>query len=68
MLEALDELAAAHHTSVAAVALAWLAAQPTVLRRSPARGRPEQLAELLEFAALELSDEELATLSAASAA
>ena len=67
-LEALDEIAAAHDTSVAAVALAWLAAQPTVLAPIASARTPDQLAELLEFVGLELSDEELATLSAASAA
>ncbi len=66
-LEALDEIAAAHDTSVAAVALAWLAAQPTVLAPIASARTLGQLAELLDFVGLELSDEELATLSAASA-
>ncbi len=66
-LEALDEVAAAHDTSVAAVALAWLAAQPTVLAPIASARNTDQLAEIMDFAQLELSEEELATLSAASA-
>ena len=65
-LEALDEVAAAHDTSVAAVALAWLAAQPTVLAPIASARNTDQLAELLDFTELELSEEELARLSAAS--
>ena len=40
VLGALDEIAGAHATTVAAVALAWLAAQPTVAAPSRARARP----------------------------
>ena len=36
VLDALDEIAASHSTAVAVVALAWLRAQPTRSRRSPA--------------------------------
>jgi aryl-alcohol dehydrogenase-like predicted oxidoreductase len=67
-LEALDEVAAAHDTSLAAVALAWLAAQPTVLAPIASARTTEQLAELLPFTELELSEDELAQLDAASAA
>jgi aryl-alcohol dehydrogenase-like predicted oxidoreductase len=66
-LETLDEIAAAHDTSLAAVALAWLAAQPTVLAPIASARNTEQLAELMAFTELELSEEELANLSAASA-
>ena len=41
------EIAAAHDTTVAAVALAWLLAQPTVLAPIASATSPEQLAELL---------------------
>jgi aryl-alcohol dehydrogenase-like predicted oxidoreductase len=67
VLDALDGVAAAHDTSVAAVALAWLLAQPTVLAPIASATSPEQLAELLECARLELSAAELKRLSSASA-
>ncbi len=67
VLEALDEVAAAHGVSLAAVSLAWLAAQPTVLAPIASATSPEQLAELLQFLSLELSEEELRRLSEASA-
>jgi aryl-alcohol dehydrogenase-like predicted oxidoreductase len=67
VLAALDEIAGAHACSVAAVALAWLAAQPTVAAPIASARTPAQLAELVEFAGLELSGEELGRLSAASA-
>lgn len=40
VLTALDEVAAAHEVPVATVALAWLAAQPTVAAPSPRPARP----------------------------
>jgi aryl-alcohol dehydrogenase-like predicted oxidoreductase len=67
VLDALDQIAAAHEASVAAVALAWLAAQPTVVAPIASATSPEQLAELLQSVSLQLSDEELARLSDASA-
>jgi aryl-alcohol dehydrogenase-like predicted oxidoreductase len=66
VLAALDEVAGAHGCSVAAVALAWLAAQPTVAAPIASARAPEQLAELLEFVGLELDNGELERLSAAS--
>ena len=65
VLEALDEVAAAHHASVAAVALAWLRAQPAVLAPIASATSPAQLAELLPSVRLELSAAEIARLSAA---
>jgi aryl-alcohol dehydrogenase (NADP+) len=65
VLEALDAVAAAHGTSVAAVALAWLRAQPTVVAPIASARTPEQLAELLPFARLRLDERELARLSEA---
>jgi aryl-alcohol dehydrogenase-like predicted oxidoreductase len=65
VLEALDAVAAAHGASVAAVALAWLAAQPTVLAPIASASTPEQLRELLAGVELELSEAELERLSAA---
>jgi aryl-alcohol dehydrogenase-like predicted oxidoreductase len=66
VLDALDAVAAAHDTSVAAVALAWLLAQPTVLAPIASATSPEQLAELLECARLALTVDEIERLNAAS--
>jgi aryl-alcohol dehydrogenase-like predicted oxidoreductase len=66
VLDALDAIAAAHETSDAAVALAWLRVQPTVLAPIASATSPAQLTELLASAALELSEQELARLSDAS--
>lgn len=66
VLGALDAIAGVHECSVAAVALAWLAAQPTVAAPIASARTPAQLAELLEFVGLELSAAELERLSAAS--
>ena len=65
VLDALDEIAAAHDTVVAAVALAWLGAQPTVLAPIASATSPAQLRDLLAAGELELTVEELARLSAA---
>jgi aryl-alcohol dehydrogenase-like predicted oxidoreductase len=67
VLAALDEIAAAHGTAVAAVALAWLLAQPTVLAPIASATSAEQLAELVECVDLELSQAELERLDAVSA-
>ncbi len=67
VLDALDEIAAAHGAPVAAVSLAWLLAQPTVLAPIASATSTEQLTELLACAKLELSPAELERLSAASA-
>jgi aryl-alcohol dehydrogenase-like predicted oxidoreductase len=63
VLDALDEIAAAHETSVAAVSLAWLLAQPTVLAPIASATSPEQLGELLACARLQLSAAEIERLS-----
>jgi aryl-alcohol dehydrogenase-like predicted oxidoreductase len=63
MLTALDEIAAAHETEVAAVALAWLRAQPTVLAPIASARNAEQLAPLIASVSLELTDDELSRLS-----
>jgi aryl-alcohol dehydrogenase-like predicted oxidoreductase len=67
VLAALDEVAAAHATSVAAVALAWLRAQPGVTAPIASARTPGQLAELLPGATLELGADEVERLRAASA-
>jgi aryl-alcohol dehydrogenase-like predicted oxidoreductase len=67
VLAALDEVAAAHEVEVASVALAWLAAQPTVVAPIASARNLEQLPALLASADLTLSGDELAKLTAASA-
>jgi aryl-alcohol dehydrogenase-like predicted oxidoreductase len=64
MLGALDEIAAAHDVAPAAVAIAWLRAQPTVLSPIASARNVDQLAPLLASVALDVSDEELAQLTA----
>ena len=63
LLAALDELAAAHTTTVSAVALAWLHQQPSVGAPIASARTPEQLAELLPMAMLTLSGDEVKRLS-----
>jgi aryl-alcohol dehydrogenase-like predicted oxidoreductase len=65
VLEALDQVAAAHSAPVAAVAIAWLRAQPTVLAPIASARNTAQLGPLIEAAGLELSDAELELLTAA---
>ncbi|CAL9666296.1 1-deoxyxylulose-5-phosphate synthase YajO [Actinosynnema sp. ALI-1.44] len=67
VLAALDEVAAAHDTTVAAVALAWLAAQPTVAAPIASARNVAQLNDLLPALDLELKADEVERLSAASA-
>jgi aryl-alcohol dehydrogenase-like predicted oxidoreductase len=55
VLATLDGIAAAHETTVAAVALAWLAAQPTVRAPIASARSPGQLAELLPVLTLTLA-------------
>jgi aryl-alcohol dehydrogenase (NADP+) len=66
VLAALDEVAAAHDTTVAAVALAWLMAQPTVLAPIASATSAKQMAELLPATQLELTAAEVDRLSAVS--
>lgn len=66
VLDAVLEIAAAHRATPAAVALAWLLAQPTVTAPIIGANTPEQLAELLPASELRLTAEELARLDEAS--
>jgi len=66
VLAALDEVAAAHRAEVATVALAWLAAQPTVAAPIASARTTEQLPALTAVAGLELTEAEVAELTAAS--
>ncbi|KMS74331.1 alcohol dehydrogenase [Streptomyces leeuwenhoekii] len=67
VLTALDEIAQAHGAPVATVALAWLAAQPTVAAPIASARTVEQLPALLGVAELTLTPEELDRLTQASA-
>ncbi|MET7427396.1 aldo/keto reductase [Streptomyces flaveolus] len=67
VLTALDEIAAAHEAPVATVALAWLAAQPTVTAPIASARTVEQLPALLGVAELNLTEAEVARLTEASA-
>ena len=67
-LETLDAVATAYGTTPAAVALAWLLAQPAVTAPIVGANSPEQLAELLPAAELQLAADELKVLDEASAA
>jgi aryl-alcohol dehydrogenase-like predicted oxidoreductase len=64
-LNALEEVAAERGAPVAAVALAWLAQQPTVAAPIASARSPQQLADLLPVLELALGAEELDRLSAA---
>jgi aryl-alcohol dehydrogenase-like predicted oxidoreductase len=67
VLGVLDEVAAAHDTSVASVALAWLLAQPTVVAPIASARNTEQLADLLAIADLRLTADEVDRLTSVSA-
>ncbi|HEY1517379.1 MAG TPA: aldo/keto reductase [Solirubrobacteraceae bacterium] len=66
VLDALDQVARAHGATVASVALAWVGAQPGVAAPIASARNPEQLADLLPAAELELSPDELRELADAS--
>jgi aryl-alcohol dehydrogenase-like predicted oxidoreductase len=67
VLQALDEVASSHNAAVATIALAWLAAQPTVVAPIASARTTEQLPDLLHVSQAQLSEEEIRKLSAASA-
>ncbi|ASO21786.1 aryl-alcohol dehydrogenase-like predicted oxidoreductase [Actinoalloteichus hoggarensis] len=64
---ALDKVAEQRGTSVTAVALAWLRAQPTVVAPVVSARNPQQLSTLLASVPLALDEDEVAVLTAASA-
>ena len=66
VLASLDRVAAAHGTSVTSVSLAWLASRPQVVAPIASARTVGQLPDLLASVGLELSDAELADLTAAS--
>ncbi|MFE9402155.1 aldo/keto reductase [Streptomyces sp. NPDC006530] len=62
ILEPLEAIAAQYGTSMAAVALAWLIAQPQVAAPIASCRNPEQLAELLPAVDLSLTEADLKSL------
>jgi len=66
VLAALDAVAARHGSTVAAVALAWLAAQPTVAAPIASARNVDQLRDIVDFPNITLGADDVATLSAAS--
>ena len=67
VLAALDEIAASHGVALATVALAWLAAQPTVVAPIASARTTDQLPDLLRIADLRLTGTDLRKLNEASA-
>jgi len=63
VLAALDQVAAAHEATVAAVALAWLRAQPHVVAPIASARTTEQLEQILPAATLDLTPAELERLA-----
>jgi aryl-alcohol dehydrogenase (NADP+) len=66
-LKALDQVAAAHETSLGAVAIAWLLTRPTVTAPIASARTTEQLAQILTAADLELTSAEVDLLTSATA-
>ncbi|MFH8802694.1 aldo/keto reductase [Streptomyces sp. NPDC017936] len=67
VLAALDDIARAHDSEIATVALAWLAGRPTVAAPIASARTVEQLPALLAVAELELTEDETRRLTEASA-
>ena len=68
VLEVLDDLAAAHETTLGPIVLAWTASRPAVATPISSARTPEQLAQLLPFTEITLSEDEIARLDAAAGA
>lgn len=63
IIDALEEIGSAHGASIAATALAWLRAQPTVVAPIASARTAAQVPDLLAGARLELTADEVQTLS-----
>ncbi|MFJ4174795.1 aldo/keto reductase [Microbacterium sp. NPDC089696] len=63
IIDALEEIGSAHDASIAATALAWLRAQPTVVAPIASARTVEQVPDLLAGARLDLTTAEIATLN-----
>ncbi len=68
VVDAVDEVAKARGTTMAAVAVAWLLAKPAIAAPIVGANSPQQLADILPAADLRLTPDEIASLEAASAA
>ncbi|HWH25222.1 MAG TPA: aldo/keto reductase [Pseudolysinimonas sp.] len=66
IVDALEEIAQAHATAIAAVALAWLRSRTGVLAPLASARTVEQLSEVMASTHLELMPDEIATLDAVS--
>lgn len=67
ILSTLDSVAAAHDSSVASVALAWLLTKPNVVAPVVSASRPEQVADLVAAPRLQLSRSQVSDLDRVSA-
>jgi len=67
VIDAVDGVATAHQTTLAAVAIAWLLAKPAIAAPIVGANSPQQLSEILPAADLRLTPEEIASLDGASA-
>jgi aryl-alcohol dehydrogenase-like predicted oxidoreductase len=67
ILEVMDSIAAETGASLAAIALAWLAAQPAIVAPIASATSLDQLSELMASLTLRLSDDQMARLDEASA-
>jgi aryl-alcohol dehydrogenase (NADP+) len=63
IIDTLEGVGAAHGVSIAATALAWLRAQDAVVAPIASASRVEQVADLLDGARVELTDDELEALT-----
>jgi aryl-alcohol dehydrogenase (NADP+) len=62
IIDALESIGRAHGASIAATALAWLRAQPTVVAPIASASRVDQVADLVAAGTLELTASELEEL------
>lgn len=67
ILSALDEVAEQHHTTTAAVAIAWLVARPSITAPIASATTVEQIQELAKSAELNLNTDSIEKLNKASA-
>lgn len=67
VLEQLDRIAAAHHATIAQVALAWIMARPSITSAIASATSVEQVRELLGSVDLQLTAEEIEVLNRVSA-
>lgn len=66
ILEALERIGAAHDVSIAATALAWLRAKPTVIAPIASASKLSQVPDLLDGGRVDLTADEVAELDAVS--